>query len=309
MGTRSATQTALAILAALLEHRTVVQSELAHGLGTGTETIRRHMLELQKIGLPLEREQEGTTVFWSVPRQWGPAGVSIPDGDAVQLVRHLARLAPSRRRDGLLETLLGGLGQKGAALGRLGEVVSPGGAEMAGDLVHLDLIEDSALSRQVLHMHYYSMGRGELSWRDVSVQRVVGHRFVAFCHRDAQLKWFRVDNVAACRLDPDAEWRAAPPEDVEAWIARGVAGFNAHAPLGVHTYAVSPPADRWVARNLPQPDARLSRDGADLVVTVETHATLALARHVLGLGGLARATSPELRALVRRLAEQVVSLH
>ncbi len=309
MGTRSATQTALAILAALLEHRTIVQSELAHALGTGAETVRRHMLELQKIGLPLEREQEGTTVFWSVPRQWGPAGVRIPDGDAVQLVRHLSRLAPSRRRDALLETLLGGLGQKGAELERLGEVVAPGGSSVGADLAHLDLVEDSALARSPLRMHYYSMGRGELSWRDVSVQRVVGHRFVAVCHRDGHLKWFRVDNIAAAHLTHDVDWRAAPPPDVDAWIARGVAGFNALAPLAVHTYAVSPPADRWVARNLPQPDARLSRDGADLVVTVETHATLALARHVLGLGGLARATSPELRALVRHLAEQVVALH
>jgi len=58
MGSRSATDTVLGVLAALIEHRTLQQAELANSLGVKSETIRKHMLELKEHVLAPSADNE-----------------------------------------------------------------------------------------------------------------------------------------------------------------------------------------------------------------------------------------------------------
>jgi hypothetical protein len=69
---------------------------------------------------------------------------------------------------------------------------------------------------------------------------------------------------------------------------------------------VRDPDARWVKANLPLPMASVAIAGG-LRFSTETRAVRQLARFVLGLGGVASAETPELRRLVRELAEAALA--
>ena len=305
MGSRSATDTVLGVLAALIEHRTLQQAELANSLGVKSETIRKHMLELKEHGVPLERQEDGKQVFWSVPASWAPRGIHLDAGDAAAIVKHLARLPAGKHRDPLIDKLLKGLA--GADdLERRVEVVLAG--KVAEDeLRWMEVVEDSAARGATLHMNYYTMSRGELAKRYVSVQRVVPpQRFVGRCHRDGRLKWFRIDNIVEARLDPDEPFRFATADEVDAYVEQSVGGFATPEPVREHVFVVRSPESRWVGKNLPLGDVTATTTPDGLQVSVRSAAMPMVARYVVSLGGAARAVSLPLRAAVRALAEQVL---
>ncbi|MCC6624955.1 MAG: WYL domain-containing transcriptional regulator [Deltaproteobacteria bacterium] len=312
MGSRSPSATPLAILAALLEQRTVRQAELATRLQVKSETIRKHMLELQAQGVPLEREEDGGQVYWSVPADWGPHGLLLASRDVAEIVKLLSRLPRGAARDRLIAALTRRLASDlvaREALDQRLDVILARRVE-SDELRMNELVEDAAARRTSLHMKYFSMVRGELAWRHVSVLRVMPHlRFVARCHRDDRLKWFRIANVADARLDPQEPFRATPAADVEAHIARSTGGFVAQEPVVDHVFEVREPECNWVEKNLPPASATVERVAGGMRVSVRSAALAMLARFVLGLGGAARATTPALREAVRGLALRALDAH
>lgn len=304
MGTRSASQTALDIVHALLLKRTISQSELAQELGVRSEVVRKHLVHLQEHGVPLEAERDGRHVFWSVPPSWAPRGLLIEHEEAYELVKLAARTPRTKRRDRLIKRLCEGL-LEGQSLRRKTELVIASGELDAG---YVELVEEAALARRPLTMKYYSMGRGALEWRDVSIQRVVPPlRFIARCHRDDKLKWFRIDNISDARMADERGFRDCPVPDVEAFAQASVYGFNDNAPVVAHTFTVRSPESRWVQQNLPHETATTEPIGDGIRVTVRSASVSALARYVLGLGGAARPESDALRGRVRQLANDALA--
>ncbi len=304
MGSRSATDTVLGVLAALIEHRTLQQAELAHSLGVKSETIRKHMLALATHGVPLERQEDGKHVYWSVPTNWAPRGIRLDTQDAAAIVKHLARLPAGKLRDPLIDKLVRGLAESDDLERRVAVILA--GRVADDELRWTDVVEDGAARGIALHMNYYAMGRGELAWRAVSVQRVVPpRRFVGRCHRDDRLKWFRIDNIMEARLDPIEPFRTASREEVDAYVQQSVGGFAAPEPIAEHVFVVRSPESRWVVKNLPLGDVTTTMGAEGLQVSLRAALPM-VARYVVGLGGAAHAVSPPLQAAVRALAEQVL---
>ncbi len=154
-------------------------------------------------------------------------------------------------------------------------------------------------------MKYYSANRGAVEQRRVSVQRItVGPpaRFLAVCHRDGSLKWFRVDNVLGSRLDDTDEFRSAEGVAVDATMAASLDGFHGGGQPLACAFLVRDPASRWVSSNLLEGMVVEHAEGGVRVV-MHTASVQRLARFVVGLGADAVSETPELAAMVRELAQ------
>lgn len=303
MTQRSSSLIALEILHKLLVERTVTQAELASHVKVRSDTIRKHLLELGAAGVPLTREEEGRHVLWSIPGSWVPGGVFISHDDALEVTRLLARTPGSRTRDQLLKRLAAVVDPQRAE--RLVFVKTPTFDDRWAPTIHKALID-----RRALHIRYFTMSRGDLGERHVSVaSEVPPQRIVARCHRSDTLKWFRVDNVFEARIDHDEPYRETAQDELDAFIAASVDGFNANEALAKHSFRVRSPESRWVEKNLPPADITTERpaDHPDELRVVVTSAAVApIARYVLSLGGAARAETEPLRSLVHALAREAL---
>jgi proteasome accessory factor C len=300
MGQKSSTDTTGAIFIAFLDRATWKQSDLARRIGVSPKVLKAHLESLARIDARIEREEDDG-VWWSVPRGWFPEAVALPRDTAVELVRLLSRSPKSASRDRILKLVLGAAPERGSGSGNVDAVAS---GLLQAEERHLDLVEDSASRQRALSLRYFSASRGDLAWRDVSVQRVhAGEkpRFVALCHRDAELKWFRVDAIQDARENQAARYIAAEPEALKAFEAASVAGLHEGSPPRKLVFRVGNPEARWVRNNLLDGMVAESRpDG--LRVSIETSAPRSVARFVVGLGESAHPETPELARLVAELA-------
>lgn len=149
--------------------------------------------------MALHSEFDHPHVFWSVPPNWYPGGVLFRGDQVPELLRHLARAPKTKARDALLAHIVQSAPR---VVSPANKVIPP--ATSATEESLLPLVEDAAARPMALHVRHVSVYRGEVAWRHVSVQRVVAGppaRFIAICHRSNTLRWFRVDNVFAGRLD------------------------------------------------------------------------------------------------------------
>jgi predicted DNA-binding transcriptional regulator YafY len=305
MGQRTSTETIIAIVQALLAQRTWRQADLARKAGVQVPALRKRLNELSSLGIPLTRDDDPPHVYWSVPQSWFPGGVLLAERDAQTFVRLLARLPKSLTRDRLLSTLLTSR-PRGATSPP--PIVTPTVSPL--EETHLVTIEDAAGQARTLHMRYFSASRGSVDWRRVSVQRVLATppaRFLAVCHRSGTLKWFRLDNVLEAALDASEPFRSADADQIEEVLRTSLEGYrDAGAPVTA-TFFVRDPEARWVRSNLPAPMTVEPVSGG-MRVSAETGALLPLARFVVGLGGAARAETPDLRALVLDLARGALTV-
>lgn len=305
VGRRSATETTGAIFVAFLDERTWRQADLARRVGISTKALRSHLEGLARAGVPLERDEDDG-VFWSVPRGWFPEAVALPRASVHELLRLLKRSPRSPTRDKLLAKILGA--SSAEALGGRADTVASG--QLSFDEHHLDAVQDAADQRVALELSYFSASRGALSARHVSVQRVhpgAKTRFVAWCHRSGCLKWFRVDNIVWARLDAGQPYREVEPELV-ATFERGSAGgfYQGETPRELRFFVAAPEA-RWVERNLLDGMKAEQVEGG-IRVGIVTASPIAVARYVVGLGGLARPETAELRQLVAELARAALAV-
>lgn len=292
------------IVFAFLDDRTWSQAELARRIGIGVPQLRRHLEEMQR-DFPLEREDDPPHVYWSLPKGWFPGGLVLRSEDAQALLRLLAHLPSTSMRNRVLERIVSAMPEAKQALATTSRVIAPA---LTAPEEHLAAVEDSATALAALRYNYFSASRGALAWRHGSVQRIFPGpptRFVAFCHRDARLKWFRVDNIAGAHLDPSVAYHAVTESEVTRFVDQSIDGFAGDATTFC-SFTVLEPDARWVAKNLPS-GLREAPIPGGIRVEAHTSAVLPLARFIVGLGGVARVETPMLRAMVRALAEAALA--
>ena len=302
MGQRSGTESALAIVEAFLRERSWRQADLARHVGIRVPALRKRLAELCALGLPLSSEEDHPHVWWSVPNGWFPGSVVFGAKEIPDLVRQLSRMPRTAARERLLRRVLEAAPRPAVASHEPAALVTPASSEE--EEAYLAIAEDSAMRRQALHLRYFTASRGEVEWRHGSVQRVVvgpPPRLIVVCHRTGTLKWFRIGNVLAARLDASVDYRAAEDAEIQHFLSQSLDGL--HEPGGAYAcaFVVREPEARWVARNLPGP-MTVESIKAGIRVSTTTAGALRLARFVVGLGAAARAETPELARLVEELA-------
>jgi predicted DNA-binding transcriptional regulator YafY len=305
MGQRSGSQTAIEIIQAFLRQRTWSQAELARVLDIGVPALRKRLDELSKAGVPLQTDVDSPHVYWSVPKTWLPGAVHLTPAQILELRRLLLRLPRSKTCDALLGAL-------GAAIGNCG----------TGDWVHvsreagpqeeqfLAQLEDHIAQGKALRFKYFTASRAALDWREASPYRVdVGPpiRFVAWCHRSKELRWFRLDHVQSIAAQANDDFQQAS-DDVDGFIRSSLDGFHERMDPVECTFFVAETAARWVKYNLPDGFQATDVPGG-VEVTGDTAGMLPLARFVVGLGADARAITPELAAVVTELAQGSLLAH
>lgn len=304
MGQKTAGESIAAIIQAFLKRRTWSQADLARQVDLQVPALRKRILDLQSAGMPLVDEKEHPHVYWSVPKNWFPGGVALEGRDVEVLLRLLGRMPKSRERDRLIALTLESLPGNVVAAPASDAVITRAASDPEEKF--LDVVEDAARRRKPLRFRYYSASRGSDASRHASVHRVVvgpPARFVAVCHRDDKLKWFRIDNVGDASVDAQVDFRDAALADVDELVASSIDGFHDPATKKEkHTFFVREPEARWVAKNLLEGmKAEEDRKGG-IRVSATTTAVNRLARYVVGLGDAAHAETKALREEVLRLA-------
>lgn len=297
MGSRSNTETIVAILKAFLDQRTWTQAALARHVSVSSATMHKRLCELQATGIPLVSEKEHPHVFWSVPKTWYPGGILFTSEQITQLFRQLSRLPKCHPRDQLIEDLLKHLPTR-----QLDAVVP--NETTTREAQHLPIVEDAAQLRIALRFSYFSASRGSEGSRHASVHRVLPGppaRFVATCHRTSELKWFRVQNVLSAALDSSQPFRECAAERVEGYLRASLDGFHEGKQVTMHAFVVRDPDARWVTRNL-LAELQFEEIPGGIRVFAETSAVKRLARFVAGLGSAAKPLTAELEAEVAALA-------
>jgi predicted DNA-binding transcriptional regulator YafY len=299
VGSRSNTETIVAILKAFLDQRTWKQAELARHVSVLPATIHRCLCELQANGIPLVSEKDHPHVYWSVPKSWYPGGILFTGEQITQIFRQLSRVPKGKARNQLIENLLKYLPARQATA-----TVIPAETTTRED-EHLPVIEDSVDQRVALRFRYFTANRGSEGLRHASVHRVLlgpPARFVATCHRTGELKWFRIENMSDAALDPAEPFREADSKRVDAHLRASLDGFHEGGAPVKQVFFVRDPDARWVARNLFE-EMRFEEVSGGITVTVETSGLKRLARFVVGLGAAAKPLTLELEREVAALAQ------
>lgn len=306
MGRRSGTETLATVLLAFLEQRTWRQADLARHVGVERRQLVRVLDDLTRAGFPLEREEDHPHVYWSVPKQWFPGGVAFSGEEVGDLVRVLQRAPQSGQRDRLLARV------SGCAVGFGAVVESSGGPLVTRTLSPaeescLAVLQQSAERKAAVYARYYTLSRGDIGWRFLSAHRILldRGRFVATCHRDGRLKWFRLDGVISAELSEREPFRDTEAAEVDRFIRESADGYHSGAPAVCCTFRVKLPEARWVRSHLPLP-CQVSEEGGELVVTAVTAGLQSLARFLVGLGRSVQVETPELRRLVVDLAQEAL---
>ncbi len=119
-----------------------------------------------------------------------------------------------------------------------------------------ELIGEALLKRRRLHMRYLTRGRGEVSERDVSPQRLVHYKNTwyldAWCHTRERLLRFALDAVEQAE-GLEAKAKEVPLKQVEAEMDGGY-GIYAGAKRHWATLVFQAQAAQWVSREEWHPD-------------------------------------------------------
>jgi predicted DNA-binding transcriptional regulator YafY len=121
-----------------------------------------------------------------------------------------------------------------------------------------ELVGEALVKRQRLRMRYLTRGRGEVTERDVSPQRLVHYRNTwyldGWCHRSEGLRRFALDAVEDAAL-LDAKARDVSMKQIEAEMDGGY-GIYAGATTHWVTLCFSNQAAQWVNREEWHPEQR-----------------------------------------------------
>ncbi len=127
-------------------------------------------------------------------------------------------------------------------------------------------VSAALLSRQRLHLRYLTRGRGEVSERDVSPQRLVHYRNTwyldAWCHKAAALRRFALDAIEqATQLEEPAQ--EVPMQEVQTAMDSGYGIYAGGKPQWA-VLVFNPQAAQWASREEwhPAQEGRWLDDGA-----------------------------------------------
>jgi predicted DNA-binding transcriptional regulator YafY len=176
-----------------------------------------------------------------------------------------------------------------------------------------EFVGEALLKRKRLHMRYLTRGRGEVSERDVSPQRLVHYRTTwyvdAWCHTREKMLRFALDAIETASLTV-ARAKEVPMRQVESEMDAGY-GIYAGAKRQWATLRISAQAAQWVSREEWHPDqvGRWLEDGAyELKVPYSDDAELVM--DVLRQGAQVEVLSPQsLRKLVHVRLEEAASTY
>lgn len=298
MGRRSQTETLSGILRCFLTERTWTQAALARELEVSVKTVRSKLEELEAAGYRFERQDDHPHVYWSLPKIWAPGGVTLPEADARELVRHVLRTRPSTRRDELVARVLNALPPRPTA--DAAAAVTP---LLQSEADMLGLCEDAAAQRVPVRAAYFSASSGIVSERCLSIHRLVAAdlRCLATDHRSGELRWFRIDRIQRGRLDATEPFVAIDGPTLDAFVRASADGFHSKDEREIVCFFVRHPDARWVVGALPVPMQVEWVDGGARC-SVDTAAVRVIARFVTGLGPAATCESARLRRAVAELA-------
>lgn len=303
MGQRAAHETFLGIMAAFIDRKQWTQAELARAVEVSTEAVRKQLLALQADGWPLTEKKEHPHVVWRLPAEFFPGVLSFKVDEVPDLLRVIARSPRSPSRNRLLKVVERRLPLKHRGVAFEPAVRAPEITE--SDSEWIDLLEDCAARKLSVRMNYNTASRRANATRHVSVHSVKHGRFprfIATCHKSDTLKWFRVAGITSARPDPGESFRARTLEQIASFEAESLDGFHDEGPAIECIFFVRQPEAAWVERNLL--DGMKAEEESDGIrVSVKTPAVDHVARFVVSLGRAAKATTPELVARIRELAE------
>jgi predicted DNA-binding transcriptional regulator YafY len=98
-------------------------------------------------------------------------------------------------------------------------------------LAHFEKVGSALLNRKRLHIGYYSRGKGEITERDVSPQRMVYYRenwyLDAWCHLRKEVRNFSLDSIRHCAMLNTAA-RDVPRKALEHALGPGYGIFTGH---------------------------------------------------------------------------------
>ena len=121
-----------------------------------------------------------------------------------------------------------------------------------------ELVGEALLKRRRLHMRYLTRGRGEVSEREVSPQRLVHYRNTwyldAWCHRSDGLRRFALDAIQDASL-LEARAKDVSLRQVESEMDGGY-GIYAGTKTQWATLQFQPQAAQWVSREQWHPEQR-----------------------------------------------------
>jgi predicted DNA-binding transcriptional regulator YafY len=303
MGQRGAHETFIAIIGAFVAQRRWTQAALAREADVSTEAVRKHLTKMKEDGWPLEEGKEFPHVVWRMPPNWYPGVLALKAEEVPDLLRLLARSPRTAARERLLKILLQRLPLKNTGPSFDTAVRAPELSQEEEQWV--GVLEDAAARKIAVRMHYTTASRRDDAIRYVSVHHVeVGAypRFLATCHNNGRLKWFRVAGVSNARTDRAEPYRDQDPEKIAAVERNTVGGFHEEGPPVRCTFFVRQPEAAWVKRNLLRGmKHEAATDG--IRVSIDTAAVHVVARYVVQLGEAARSESPELAQRVATIAQ------
>ncbi len=312
----SPTSRLLALLESLQAQPVATGTELAARLDVDARTVRRYIVALQDLGIPIEG-QRGTGGGYRLRPGYRLPPLMLTDDEAVVVVlglvaaRRLGLDTESAAADGALAKLVrvlpDGLRRQAEALEHtLGFTAGAvAGAPVTGENVLL--LADAIRRRRRVRCAYRSFS-GEESERDLSPHGLVVHagRWYLAAHdhgRDAA-RTFRVDRMTDLTILTEAA--KALPDHFDA-----VAHVSASLALVPWTWEVEVlldlPVDR-VRERIPTTLAELSEGDGGTVLRMRVESLDWLAGVLAGLGCAFTIRRPdELRAAVSRLAERLAT--
>jgi predicted DNA-binding transcriptional regulator YafY len=310
----SPTSRLLALLEALQARPVATGTELAAQLGVDARTVRRYVVALQDLGIPVEG-QRGSGGGYRLRPGYRLPPLMLTDDEAVVVVlglvaaRRLGLDTESKAAEGALVKLVRVLP---AELRRQAEALehtlgftagAVAGAPVAGENVLL--LADAIRRRRGVRTDYRSFS-GEESERELSPHGLVVHAgrwyLAAHDHGRNAARTFRVDRMSNATILAGAA--APPPEGFDA-VAH-VSASLARVPWTWEVEALLDlPVDRLRER-LPATLAELSEEAAGTVLRMRVESLDWMAGVLAGLGCEFTIRRPdELRAALRRLAERL----
>ena len=133
-------------------------------------------------------------------------------------------------------------------------------------LEHFQTVGSALLNRKRLQIDYFAKGKGELSQREVSPQRLVYYRnnwyLDAWCHLREDIRAFALDSIRRAEI-LEKKARAVPAKSLDAVLGAGYGIFSGKD-VRWATLRFTAERARWVAgeRWHPQQQGRLLADGS-----------------------------------------------
>ena len=312
---------------ALGQSRVVSFEALRTSLEVSRATLNRDLAYLRdRLNAPIvfDRDAGGYRVSRSDPAAGGQ--IELPglwfntaEIHALLTMQHLlANLDPGGLLAQHIEPLVARLNQLlGSGDGTAEEIrrriLIVGLGKRAIRLEHFERVGSALLRRKRLLIAYYSRGRGELTEREISPQRLVHYRenwyLDAWCHKRRGLRNFAVDSIRRAHI-LEKPAREVTQRTIDAALGPGY-GIFAGRRLKWATLRFTPERARWVAAEHwhPKQRGRFEADGHYLLeIPYADHRELQM--DILKYGAEVEVLAPpELRELIATQVEKVGRLY